>query len=289
MVERKPAKCAAVLVWLLALLSVTSLRSSDKYTPVGVEPTLGDLGFYLVKDITKGHFAFERQGDLTGSYALECLTGTPFAERRKSKSDGVMCAQSQRAVYGGSWFGVFWSCEERGDFEFVCARGAKILKRNEYRSGTRNIWSVYSDLAYKHIRPLRKPNRLFRDIGASGRGVGGFSGFYQSIAHVRRHSVQSILVTSHSTPLEESQHGNSQASDGRKYGTPLRPPVGRRVIFLYSTIGLLFPGCYFGSKLLDRGRNLVGSVLVAGCFALFAIGLSLIVLCGFPWSWTWWL
>ena len=71
--------------------------------------------------------------------------------------------------------------------------------------------------------------------------------------------------------------------------TPLQPPFGRRVIFLWSTGGLLFPGCYLASKLINSGRNRIGVALIITCYVLFACGLALIVLSGFTWSWGWWL
>jgi len=87
--------------------------------------------------------------------------------------------------------------------------------------------------------------------------------------------------------LNASEHSDEKRGDSRDNSAPLKPPVGRRVVFPWSTIGLLFPGFYFGCKLVDCGRNRIGIALIVGCYGLFALGLTLIVLSRFSWSRRW--
>src|SRR6202044_2032310 len=136
-----------------------------------------------------------------------------------------------------------------------------------YNSGN-DFWGVWA----RYQNEPRAPS-LNQRIGASRRSLSSRFGFLQPFLHEQSHRLQGFFVAAHPTPLEVGQNSNGYSGDSGYYGAPLKPPVGRRFIFVWSAGLLLFPGCYFGSKLIDRGRNVVGSILVVGCFCAFAGGL----------------
>jgi len=139
----------------------------------------------------------------------------------------------------------------------------------------------FGDLRYFQRTSSRVRGR-FSGLSTLGGSIRRFSDFRKLFTHISG-------LRTHCPPLEEGKNGNSDGGDGGTDSTGSEPPFGRRVIFLWSTGGLLFPGCYFGSKLIDSGRNKIGIALIVGCYGLFAWGLALIVLSGFSWSWGWWL
>jgi molybdopterin converting factor subunit 1 len=83
------------------------------------------------------------------------------------------------------------------------------------------------------------------------------------------------------SPLPVGENRNEKSSKGRNDGAPLQPPVGRRILFLWGSIALLFPSCYLGSKFIDGGKKGIGNTLVFSSYSLFGAGLALIVLSGF--------
>lgn len=130
---------------------------------------------------------------------------------------------------------------------------------------------------------------LFSRVGRISGGISGSFGLGETSLYGTVHRFQGLLMALHRAPLEIGEECDGSRSFGRQYCAQPRPPIGRRVIVLWGSSLLLFPGCYFGSKFVDSGRNRVGIATIVGSFILFALGLALIVLSVFGWSWGWWL
>ena len=158
----------------------------------------------------------------------------------------------------------------------VGSSAAKITKfQNNVRIG-QSLSEGKFDFIHQNIGPLGQVKSGFRKCGSLGSGhstvfsgIGGFLGFYQSVSHV-------LGLILHGQPLAVSQIGNGESSQsGENYAEDI-PPFGRRFVLLWGSAGLLFPCCYFGSKLIDGGRKGLGNTLVVGGFILFGLGLALV-------------
>jgi hypothetical protein len=148
---------------------------------------------------------------------------------------------------------------------------------------------VNYESADSEARTLAKGQRPLGGIRAISGRVGGLLGQSQPVPHVLGLLLHRGSLFVHGPPLEKPESGNGKSSECGDDSAPLEPPTGRRVIFVLCGGLLLFPGCYFGGKFIDCGRRRVGFALIVGCYCVFACGLALIVLSGFPGTWGWWL
>jgi hypothetical protein len=115
----------------------------------------------------------------------------------------------------------------------------------------------------------------FRDCKLFGSDVGLFSADFR------------LFITD--LPLEIGQNSESKSEQSNQDGTDSGPPIGRRFAFALFSEFLLIPGCYFGTKLIDRRRKLLGCFVIAGSFLIFFVALALVCAIGWSGSWGWWL
>ena len=126
-------------------------------------------------------------------------------------------------------------------------------------------------------------------ISAHNRSVSRFLVLLQGIPHVSSLLLHGKSLLMHSLPLEVAQQGDGNSGKRRYDSAGDKPPFGRRFVFAFSSEIALIPACYFGSRFRARGRNGLGTTLIAASFGVFSAALALIVMTGFSWSWGWWL
>ncbi len=107
--------------------------------------------------------------------------------------------------------------------------------------------------------------RSFRTLSSS---VSSFLGFREGVFH------QAFL-----TPVDVALRDSSSRNDTRENS---HPPIGTRWI-LFALSGAFF---YWS---VDYGERYGGNTLIAISFGFFATFTLLFFLCGFRWSWGWWL
>lgn len=211
------------------------------------------------------------------------------------------------------WGGLSWGQCDVGkafpDAPLVRSRSGQVIGHDDFRvvfeKGRRGVPGVEEreSTAYPFaVDSTGRPHPPDSQLGAmsvdecclSGIGIllsrlSRLVGFSQGTSHIFSLPLHGYPLPAQHSPLKERQNGNTESGNSGADGTPLQPPFGRRFAFLLYSILQLFPCCYFGSKLIDGGRQTVGKLLVAGSFEVFGAGLTLWCLIGFPWSWGWWL
>ncbi len=124
------------------------------------------------------------------------------------------------------------------------------------------------------------------NVGRIPSSVGGYGRLFQSVAHVSSEFKKCLLVPFQGLPLLVREKREYAREDGYESCIRKRPPIGRRFALAWITGFLLIPASYY-SDAINNGA--FRRVVLWGAFVSFWCSLVLIFLCGFSWSWGWWL
>jgi hypothetical protein len=222
---------------------------------------------------------------------VHCFNNVVLSDSRsKRASDPLIRALWCKCYFGrvSEKTGSTKSCQIPLQFYSVSHSFAEIPKReddysfktDEFGRAGASIFK-YDNCAFGYKR------RLFCMIDSFFRGLrtflGSFCGslsYFQPIPHV----ASLFLYRAPLQIADTDQESVEQQEESGTYATPIK----RRYVTVWCSLGLCIVLCWFGGRLIDRGRRCLGCAICGLGLAVFNIADILFFLSGFSWSCCWW-